>query len=202
VAIKRGAKVNVFLSASIPLPDRHPQFYETADVVAIREAIKGLILVLIERRGRLTFGGHPAITPLVRLLFNQANVSPREHVTLYQSEFFRRDFPPENSTFERVFLTPAVNDDREESLAAMRKHMLTGCNFDGAVFVGGMEGVITEYLLFRELNPNVPAYPIPSTGAAAKIVYEQYGYQGRVDLNDLTYPTLFRRLFPREERLL
>jgi hypothetical protein len=31
--------INVFLSASIPLPNRDPQFLATADVIAIREAI-------------------------------------------------------------------------------------------------------------------------------------------------------------------
>ena len=74
--------MKVFLSASVPLPNRDASFFQTADVVAIREAIKALVLVLLEKNGDLVFGGHPAITPLVRMLFDEAGVSPREHVTL------------------------------------------------------------------------------------------------------------------------
>jgi hypothetical protein len=35
--------IHVFLSASVPLPNRDPEFLATADVVAIREAIKALV---------------------------------------------------------------------------------------------------------------------------------------------------------------
>ena len=33
---------NIFLSASIPSPDRDRQFYDTADIIAIRDAVKAL----------------------------------------------------------------------------------------------------------------------------------------------------------------
>lgn len=38
--------IDVFLSASVPLPDRNRVFFDTADVLAIREAIKALIEVV------------------------------------------------------------------------------------------------------------------------------------------------------------
>ncbi len=59
--------IQVFLSASVPLPDRDRRFAETADVIAIREAIKAVVGEVIPR-GCLVFGGHPAITPLVARL--------------------------------------------------------------------------------------------------------------------------------------
>jgi hypothetical protein len=96
--------MKVFLSASVPLIDRDRVFLETADIIGIREAVKGLVLVLLERNGHLVFGGHPAITPLVRHLFNEADRSPREHVTLYQSALFEQEFPTDNAAFEHIVM--------------------------------------------------------------------------------------------------
>ena len=38
---------NVFLSASIPDQSRHPKYYATADVIAIRDAVRALATVVI-----------------------------------------------------------------------------------------------------------------------------------------------------------
>jgi hypothetical protein len=186
--------MKVFLSASVPLPDRNPAYWQTADVIAIREAVKGLTLVLIERRGHLVFGGHPAITPLVRLLFQEASRSPREYVTLYQSAYFLREFPPDNAAFERVVVVDAVDRDREQSLRAMREEMFRESGYSCGVFIGGMEGVIEEFKMFHELQPNAPVFPIASTGAAAAIIYRDFGFDQSPLEGELTYPTLFREL--------
>lgn len=186
--------MKVFLSASVPLPNRDPGFLESADVVAIREAIKALVLVLLERNGCLVFGGHPAITPLVRLLFHEAGVSPRDHVTLYQSKYFVDEFPPENEAFERIIVVDAVANDRERSLLEMRRRMIIETEFTSAVFVGGMEGVIAEFELFRELQPAVDLLPIASTGAASLQLYEDNAIEKSELKLELTYPTLFRKV--------
>ena len=39
----------VFLSASIPYPDRDKKFYDTADIVAIRDAVRALATVVIPK---------------------------------------------------------------------------------------------------------------------------------------------------------
>ena len=56
--------IDIFLSASVPLPERDRHYFETADVLAIRESIKALVEIVIPR-GRITYGGHPTITPLL-----------------------------------------------------------------------------------------------------------------------------------------
>ena len=56
----------IFLSASIPLPDRHPKYIETADISAIRDAVNALAKVVIPN-AILVWGGHPSITPLIRI---------------------------------------------------------------------------------------------------------------------------------------
>lgn len=38
---------NIFLSASIPLQKRDPQYIETADIIAIRDAVIALSLIHI-----------------------------------------------------------------------------------------------------------------------------------------------------------
>jgi hypothetical protein len=58
----------IFLSASVPLPSRHREYFDTADVIAIRDAVRALTIVVVEQHGQLVFGVHPAITPMIRRL--------------------------------------------------------------------------------------------------------------------------------------
>lgn len=191
--------VRVFLSASIPLPGRDKAFLETADTFSIKESVRALTLVILERRGHLVFGGHPAITPVIRLMFNGAKLSTRDHITLYQSALFRKDFPAENEAFERVVIVEAVDDDREKSLLQMRRRMIGDHRFDCAVFIGGMEGVLEEFHMFAEMHPRVPVYPIASTGAAAGMLFDSRPLFESELRTELTYPTLFRKILPRSE---
>jgi len=165
--------LSIFLSASIPLPHRHPKYLGTADVVAIRDSIRALVSVVVPR-GQIVFGGHPAITPLVRRLVLGMTPDVRKHVILYQSRFFKTRFPPEASEFEEVRFLDTVDGDLDASLAKMRGAMISAHVFDAAVFLGGMEGVEIEYDIFRRLHPDKPAYPVASAGAAARILSEKY----------------------------
>jgi hypothetical protein len=164
---------SIFLSASIPLPHCHPKYLETADVGAIRDSIRAVVGVVVPG-GQIVFGGHPAITPLIRMLVREMTPNVREHVILYQSLFFKTQFPPEVRAFEKARFIDAVDDDLDASLAKMRGVMISAHNFDAAVFLGGMEGVEIEYDIFRRLHPDKPAYPIASAGAAAQILLEKY----------------------------
>ena len=126
---------NIFLSASIPLPERHPKYYETADISAIRDAVIALSSIALTEH-RIIWGGHPSITPLIyyvieKMLINKLDREDwdlpmnekektlidiklkgkiQDHVTLYQSLFFKDDFPPENDKFQNVVLTENVGD--------------------------------------------------------------------------------------------
>jgi hypothetical protein len=182
--------INVFLSASIPLPERDRRFFDTADVLSIREAIKALVEVVLPI-GHITCGGHPAITPLLALFVREAGLD-RSRITVYQSERFSRLIPAETLQFTDVRFTPDVPDDLGRSLTLMRERMLTDRSYDAAVIVGGMEGIFEELELFRRHNPSAPVLPIASTGAAAAEIYAAGQYPGYL-LNDLTYASLFRR---------
>jgi hypothetical protein len=152
------------LSASIPDPRREPQYYETADLTAIREAVTAVSSVVL-KRGELVFGGHPAISPLVLLVANALGAT--ERVQIFQSDYFRKEIPPESAAFRRLVWTPRVEGDRDANLLEMRKSMIGTGGFAAAFFIGGMDGVEKEFALFRERWPKVPLFPIASTGAAA-----------------------------------
>jgi len=187
----------VFLSASIPVPQRDPRYHSTADIAAIREAVVALATVVLPN-GPLLFGGHPAISPLILLIAQQFSTADR--VIIYQSDFFRNVVPKESLAFPAITWTPLVPGDLPASLARMRQTMLTDHRIRAGVFIGGMEGVEDEYEIFRRIHPNLPAYAIASTGAAARVVFDRHPDQPpdpqfRPALqNDLVYDALFRSL--------
>lgn len=93
----------IFLSASIPLKERDPAFFDSADVIAIRDAVVAFATVVIPHT-RLVWGGHPAITPLIRYVMERMNSSYQEHVRLYQSDWFEDKFPDDNEWFRNVVI--------------------------------------------------------------------------------------------------
>src|ERR1039458_6711979 len=116
--------LSIFLSASIPSAQRHPKHRETADVGAILDSIRALVRVVVPG-GLIVFGGHPAITPLIHILVRGMMPDVPEHVILYQSLFFKTQFPPEVFEFEEVRFIDAVDGDVDASLAKMRGAMRT-----------------------------------------------------------------------------
>lgn len=192
--------LNIFLSASIPLSDRKKCFYETADVLAIKEAIRSLVEVVIPN-GRIVCGGHPAITPLLAMATKNYK-KDRKFISIYQSNIFERDFPESVYDFVDLTLIDGNPEEQEESLRNMRQAMIQSQEFDAIVLIGGMEGVIDELEMFLEFHPNAQVIPLASTGAASRIVYEseQKKPEPRFQLdprfeNDYTYSSLFRRIF-------
>lgn len=183
----------IFLSASIPIEGRNPKYFESADVIAIRDAVRALATVVIPN-SKLVWGGHPAITPLIRYVMGRMKSSLKDHVTLYQSNFFRAYFPEDNLAFENVEIVPE-NVDRESSLRDMRMKMLMDHQYYAGIFIGGMDGVEDEFEVFRQMHNNAKLLPVGSTGAAARIIYNSI--EPRPDkrlLDDYAYMAMFKSL--------
>ncbi|WP_246501340.1 SLOG domain-containing protein [Cloacibacterium caeni] len=194
---------NIFLSASIPLPERDSKYIDTADIIAIRDAVIALTTVVLPHH-RLVWGGHPSITPLVYYVMKKLNLNIQEHVTIYQSKFFEKYFPEDNNKFNNVILTDVIDNDRDKSLLHMRERILDEFEFSAAVFIGGMEGIEGdkekgiegEYKMFIDRHPQALILPIASTGAATKIIYDNLLPEEQKNerfLKDYGYMSLFQK---------
>mgnify|MGYP003607951277 CR=1 FL=1 len=210
---------NIFLSASVPLPERHPKYYDTADIIAIRDAVIALASLVLGKH-RIIWGGHPSITPLINFviersiqyrldkelyglsseeqkefLFNEIKKEIQNHVTIYQSLFFKDKFPEDNEKFENIVFTEDKGDI-PSSVQFMRVEMLSKNEFAAAVFIGGMNGIEDEYKMFKKYHPEALILPIASTGAATKIVYDNlFPEEMKNDrfLKDYGYMSLFQK---------
>lgn len=184
---------NIFLSASVPKPGR--EFYGTEDVIAIRDAVIALAsTVLANPAYHLIWGGHPSITPLITLVLDRYELKMSDKVTLYQSDWFRDNFPPENKDVGNRVITDKLST-MGNSLELMRDKMIRDNDYAAAVFIGGMGGIFKEYELFRKCHPHALVLPIASTGAAAKGLFDKYS--GQFDkrlLTELSYTSLFKEL--------
>jgi hypothetical protein len=187
----------ILLSASIPLITRDPVYFSSADQIAIRDAVVALATAVLPVTG-LVFGGHPAITPLIRATAQGLRArAPIQPVVLYQSGFFVEQ-PSEPADVMRTIIVRAEND-RKRSLEVMREQMMRAYPYQHGVFIGGMEGVEEEFDLFRKWNPKAAVLPIGSTGAAAAMILANPnrwtgGRLTDVLMRDKVYLALFRRL--------
>ena len=182
---------NIFLSASIPLIERDPKYYDTADVVAIRDSVRALASIVLPKC-RLIWGGHPAIAPLIKYVLDRSQISVNEHMTTYLSLFFKKDFLSDMPFFGTIKYIPMMSD-RDKSLEKMRRAMIGSNNFAAGIFIGGMEGVEDEFEMFRAIHGNqTKVFPIASTGAAAKILFDKQSetFDRRL-LTDYAYNDLF-----------
>jgi len=111
----------VFLSASEPNPNRRKEYTLTANVVNLREAVRAFCAHVLPNFP-LVFGGHPAITPFVRVAADRIAHDLKDdpefaakarlkapQVVMFQSRlFFDREAAPDE------LLTPPLDRDGNE----------------------------------------------------------------------------------------
>ncbi len=182
----------IFLSASVPDPKRAPQYAATADTVAIASAVNSLAHVTLGRR-ILIWGGHPAITPMIWLVAENIGVDYGSWVRLYQSKHFSDQFPEDNEQFRNVTYTENIENDRNKSLDAMREQMLSDYRFAAAVFIGGMDGILEEFDMFRRLQPHAAVVPVVSTGGASVELANRIPHVDPDLVDDFDYVSVFHR---------
>lgn len=187
----------VFLSASFPSRERNPKFYETADPDEITQALVATCRAVLAAGGRLVFGGHPSVTPLVMMVAEEylpETIEDRRNlrgngravVIAYQSEAFRAAMPESTRNLETWGLgdlrwvkvhgkqprfTPdgtLVQGSGDSALQAMREQMLAETKPIAAIFIGGMEGIHDEAAMFRLICKGRPLYFVGAPGGAAR----------------------------------
>ena len=167
---------SVFLSASIPDPRRWAGDF---DALEITDAVVAIGRSLLSAGARLVTAAHPTIAPLILYIAAELPAGTEPAVVTYQSDVFDSVMPAETRRFEAdgigiVIRTEAVEGEppdprlATQSLALMRRRMLTDTQPDAAVFIGGMEGIRAELELFNELRPGVPTYPLGRPGGASR----------------------------------
>ena len=162
---------SIFLSASVPDPNREETRGEVPQRGRISDAVVALVRTCRDLDLDLVFGGHPAISPLVHHAANAYDNIRRIHI--YQSREFEQDLPPSARAFEGLVLTEK-QADRAASLRFMRSEMLNPQehNHIAAVFIGGMKGVYDEAALFTRSFPGAAMIPLRSTGGLTRTLPE------------------------------
>jgi hypothetical protein len=179
----------IFLSASVPVIGRGT-YFQTAEPFLIQLAVRELMTLALGRR-RIIWGGHPAITPMVWAVCEDLGVNYADAVVLYQSRYFEELFPEENKHFANVKFFDAVEGDKEASLLTMRRAMLSRPDLEAAVFIGGMEGILAEHVLFQELHPSAKILAVPSPGGAARQLAQTLGRLSEADITNVDFARLF-----------
>lgn len=158
----------VFLSASVPEALR-----DTPRALDFQGFIAAFVRGLLAADGRLVFGGHPWVTPLVQRVASDFGTAT---VELFQLTRFEAEAPPEILSREFVLHWVKGND-----LGAMREQMIDRSR--AAVFVGGktaeeqpigdVPGIRDEYLHFLARHPRGPVYLLGLLdGEAARLIAE------------------------------
>lgn len=179
----------IFLSASVPTREPYSLDCRPQEIQA---AINALAQVVLGRK-KLVWGGHPAITPLLWSAAQAVGVEYTVAVELFQSRLFEKVLPVENKHFSNVTLVDAVGKDVEASLLKMRNVMFTSTEFEAAVFIGGMHGILEEHKLFTSYWPNARCIPITQTGGATVELAAKQSYLPPEDVAPLDFVTLLYR---------
>src|ERR1035437_9481047 len=108
----------IFLSASIPSGERATQSVE-ARPGDVADAVVAIARGVLTGRGRLVFGGHPTISPLVLIVAAECSTRDPSRVMIYQSRLFASQVTDETLRLERegyatIRWTEAVPGDSHE----------------------------------------------------------------------------------------
>lgn len=191
----------IFLSASIPKVERAERFLRVPDAAfEIEQAVISLARAVFSEGGRLVFGGHPAISPLVAMVVGEyreprhAESVEERHaapIEIFQSRAFDGYLPDETLLMYRLGYAsitwvepvdeerydPKSEDDNTpcpKSMERMRARMLDQSSPDAMVCIGGMEGVESEVKMMLERRPQTPIYVLERTGGAARLLRDFY----------------------------
>jgi len=178
----------VFLSASLPddLADS-PRAQELYTAIAL------LTHEIVSAGGRIVFGGHPSITPLVREAIRELN--KKDAADLFQLRRFEGSAPGEihdDEVFGRVHWIEGEGGDIDAELAQMRDQMAEKAR--AAVFVGGktadhygkMPGIRDEFQRFVNKHQEGPVYLVGLLGGETLNLINEMETSGGIARNGLS----------------
>ena len=193
----------VFLSASIPDPNRWDGEFDSFEIT---DAVVALARAVLSAGAVLVTAAHPTIAPLLLYVAAELPRTDDARVVVYQSAVFDSILPEATLRFEAdgvgtLIRTPASGHEppdparAPESLAVMRRQMLTDAEPIAAIFIGGMAGIPAEHALFKDLQPGRPTYPVGYPGGEARTLAEASDSPLRSILaNGMIYPSVGRSI--------
>jgi hypothetical protein len=184
----------VFLSGSVPNREGFERVPDAPFV--IEQAVVGLSRAVLAEGGRIVFGAHPSLSPLVASVASEYKTAGQSgdppRVIIYQSRAFEEALPDETWDMSRFGFADLIWTEAREgeryrkgepasrkcpaSLRHMRRRMIEETRPRVMVIVGGMEGVFEEVDLFQSFwrsakeSAGVFVYAAVHTGGAARIV--------------------------------
>jgi hypothetical protein len=173
----------VFLSAAPPAnPDARL-------VDTFEEAVLSCARAVLSEGGRLVFGGHPEVSPLVAMIAGEyVRRAGEPLIDIYQAEPFRGFLPDETLRLFRlghakIHWTPRMYGEAfnpkgprpfcPDSLDEMRKRMIGETRPVAMIAIAGREGITREFETFRELRPEAPVFLLPRTGGHTRELFEK-----------------------------
>ena len=159
---------HVFLSAGFPSGARGDRFLP-CDPGEIADAVTAIVRAVLKGGGKLLFGGHPAITPLVLMIARE--LSLKAVVDVFQSRWFEDETTSEMRALAqeghaRIHWT-AKGETRTHGLREMRRAMFSLDRPIAGVFIGGMNGVRDEFEQFGASIAGAPRIALAAAGGAA-----------------------------------
>ncbi len=201
----------ILLSASVPSDKRNERFTKIKNAqIQIEEAVIGLSRNIFQAGGKIIFGGHPSISPLVAMVATEYEINKEienirrnergeKRITIFQSKAYEAVIPKETTSlfdlgYSDIIWTDVKGGEEfnpkiqktaqcHKSLDFMRREMMKG-KIDALVCIGGMEGVELEFALFRELHPTKPIFILKSTGGASENLAAEYSDSNVVRILD------------------
>lgn len=181
----------VFLSASFP-----EELLHTPRAQELYFSVVVFTRRILAAGGRLVFGGHPSMTPLVR---RAALSVGGGQVDLYQLNRFRDKAPKEildKNVFHEIHWFGEMIGKEQlpigEELAEMREVMVAAAQT--AVFIGGkttgfsgaIPGIRDEYQRFLKRHPKAPVYLVGMMAGATLDIIRELDHAGQSEPNGLS----------------
>lgn len=165
-----GTLPSVQLSASLPEPERLPDLRYAQRT--LHDFVTAFTSGLLHGGGRLVFGGHPTVTPVVHELAQRdfSTSQRKELISLHQLRRFGAAIPRQALAFETLHWhgEPSGAAPIAAELGLMRDAMAR--ESQAAVFLGGKfdglggPGLLDEYNRFRAAQPTAPVHLVALLG--------------------------------------
>lgn len=148
----------LFLSTSIP--SENSPFNQDFDIVAYRDSIIKLTEYCVKNDIHIVTCIHGEPIDLITQTLKKLEVNIKDYLTVVHSSFFTKE---KSNDYLKVIETSA--DNVTKALAELRKTVFMENDFDYALFVGGMQGVIDEFEYL--IDTNIKLVRISNVGGGA-----------------------------------